>query len=55
MRVMNALLISVVDSPTLRSNSAAFSMMTMRAAGCLRLISNAVAAPENAPPMMATS
>ena len=55
MRVMKQLLTSVVDSPTLRSNTAFFSIMSTRAAGCLRLIMSAVAAPENAPPMITTS
>src|SRR5438046_7918050 len=55
MRVIYQLLTSRGDCPTLRSNSAVFSMTRTRALGRFRLSMSAVAAPENAPPMITTS
>ena len=49
------MLISMVDSPTRRSNTGERSMMSTRNAGFFCKSSVAVAAPESAPPMMATS
>src|SRR6266481_8240057 len=46
---------SLVDSPTLRSNSSAFSIISIRSDGSLRLSKNAVDAPAMAPPMIRTS
>src|SRR5260370_13744116 len=46
---------SLVDSPTLRSNSSAFSIIRMRSDGSLRLSKKAVEARAIAPPITATS
>jgi hypothetical protein len=46
---------SLVDSPTFRSNSSAFSIINMRNDGSLRLSRKAVEAPAIAPPITATS
>src|SRR5271165_2654910 len=46
---------SLVDSPTLRSNSSAFSIISMRNDGSLRLSKKAIEAPAIAPPTTATS